>query len=426
MFLSTSDNHLSCTDAGKSPAGGGGNLQSAVVLRAGGAANKPWMPRIWSGITLGPWLKLLIRNRFRIAPSRWPMALLTTFFAFLITTPLAWIQRLIFGRRIRRQPLVKDPIFVIGHWRTGTTFLHELLVLDPDHTSPTSYQCFAPEHFLVSRRWLGRLVERLIPKQRPQDDMPFGFDLPQEDEFGLCLMGAGSPYSTLAFPNHPPQEQNYLDMEGLSPQQLAGWKDKLVRFLRSVALQTPKRLVLKSPAHLGRIATLLELFPDAQFVHIYRDPFAVFPSTLNLWRRFYRDQGLQRPRYEGLEEYVLHTFNRLYRAFGRAKSKLKPGQLCEVRFEELVVDPIGQMRRVYEELSLGDFDRLLPQLEQFVNSRRQYQPNRYDLPEFWRQRIVEEWGWFFDRYGYSKDPGLNREQPLTAEAAKEGRSSSPA
>src|SRR5687768_18104609 len=44
------------------------------------------------------------------------------------------------------------------------------------------------------------------------------------------------------------------------------------------------RSILKSPPHTCRVPTLLRLFPDARFVHIVRDPYAVYPSTLHLWR----------------------------------------------------------------------------------------------------------------------------------------------
>ena len=375
-------------------------LVGLVPKRVGGAQNKPWMPRIWSGIVLSAWLRLLWRNRFRIAPSRIPMALVITFLATFVNSPLGFLQRCIYGRRIRRTKISPEPIFVVGHWRTGTTFLHELLVADPRHASPTSYQCFAPSHFLVSRSWLGRLAERLAPRQRPQDDMPFSLESPQEDEFALCNLGAPSPYLTIAFPNHPPQDQEYLDMEGLTRFQIERWKRKLLHFLQSVTYASGKRLVLKSPAHLGRIRVLLEMFPDAKFIHIYREPLTVFASTMNLWRRFYRDQGLQRPTYAGLDTHVLETFNRLYRAFDRDKSLLGPRQLAEVRFENLVTDPLTELERIYRELDLGPFDLARPAVEKLLESRKDYKPNQFDLAPEIRKKVHDAWGWFAVRYGY--------------------------
>ena len=118
--------------------------------------------------------------------------------------------------------------------------------------------------------------------------------------------------------------------------------------------------MLKSPPHTCRIRVLLEMFPKAKFVHIVRDPYVIFPSTVNLWKRLYRDEGLQVPTYEGLEEHVFTTFTRMYDAFDRDRDLIGPGQFCEVRYEELVADPMEQMRRVYEELELGDFESVRP------------------------------------------------------------------
>src|SRR5262249_40574101 len=162
-------------------------------------------------------------------------------------------------------------------WRTGTTLLHELLALDEHHACPTTYQCLAPHHFLMTAGWLPRLLWFLVPALRPMDNMAAGWGRPQEDEFALCLMGQPSPYLTTAFPTRPPQDPEALAREGMAPRALASWKRTFLPLLRQVVLQSPgKRLVLKSPPHSCRIKVLLELFPDARFVHIVRDPHVVF------------------------------------------------------------------------------------------------------------------------------------------------------
>ena len=229
------------------------------------------------------------------------------------------------GRKIARTKIEHDPIFVIGHWRSGTTLLHELLVRDPRHTYPDTYACFAPNHFLVSGWWLKPCLKLLLPSRRPIDNMPAGWDHPQEDEFALCNMGVPSPYLTIIFPNHPPQCQEYFDFRGVSEPAVNRWKRALLWFLKCITLQNPKRIVLKSPPHTCRIRALLEMFPKAKFVHIVRDPYVLFPSTVNLWKRLYRDEGLQMPTCEGLEEHVFTTLTRMYDAFDRDRELDRSG-----------------------------------------------------------------------------------------------------
>ena len=321
-----------------------------------GSKDRPWIPRFWDGMGFSTWICLLVRNRFAVAPSRVPMAIIVTLVSLM--NSLFWlVQSALYGRKIAATDIEEDPIFVIGHWRSGTTLLHELLILDPRHTYPDTFACFAPDHFLVSG-WLFRpLLRLLLPAKRPMDNMASGWDRPQEDEFALCNMGVPSPYLTISFPNRPPQCDEYLDLAGLSPRRRERWKRGLMWFLKCVTLRQPKRIVLKSPQHTCRVKTLLEMFPRARFVHIVRNPYEVFPSTMNLWNRLNRDQGLQIPTGEGLEERVFETFNRMYEVFERDRRLIPAGQFCEVRYEDLVQDPVGQMRRAYEELALGEFRR---------------------------------------------------------------------
>ena len=169
---------------------------------------------------------------------------------------------------------------------TAKPALHELLIRDPRHTSPNSLQCFEPCHFLVTEGVFEKYGRVLLPDKRPMDNMAAGWDRPQEDEFALALLGQPSTYTDFAFPNSPPMWPGALDLSGLTPGQLAAWKRTLVRFLKAVTYRDPRRLVLKSPPHTARLPVLLELFPDAKFVHIKRNPYTLFASTTNLWMSF--------------------------------------------------------------------------------------------------------------------------------------------
>jgi hypothetical protein len=377
--------------------------QRKTVEQKSGSRDRFWMPRFWDGINLSGWVRLLARNRFAVGLTCIPMALIITF-SSLFNSFLWAVQAILLGRRIARTKIKHDPIFVIGHWRTGTTLVHELLALDPRHTFPDTYACFVPNHFLVSAWLLKPCLALLLPARRPMDNMEAGWDHPQEDEFALCLMGVRSPYLTLAFPNRPLQDQQYLDLEELSPEALARWKRALVWFLKCLTLRSPKRIILKSPPHTCRIKVLLELFPDARFIHLVRDPYVIFPSTIHLWKRLSRSQGLQIPKHRHLEEHVFNTLRRMYEVFERDRPLIADSRFCEVRYEDLVRDPIEQMRTIYERLELGEFDRVLPALQQYVDRQAGYQTNRYELTEETRAEISRRWASYIQQYGYSSEP----------------------
>jgi hypothetical protein len=331
------------------------------------------------------------------------VAVIVTFVSFCHTL-LTILQDCWYGPQIRRTIVRHAPIFIIGHWRTGTTLLHEFLILDERHTYPNTYQCLEPNHFLLTEDFFTRFVRFLTPTHRPMDNMKAGWTRPQEDEFALCMLGLPSPYLTIAFPNHPPQHSEYLDLEGISHRALATWKRIFFRFLQTLTFRDPRRLVLKSPPHSCRIKTLLEIFPDARFVHIVRDPYVVFPSTVNLWKALYRKHGLQTPTFAGLEEYVLSTFTRLYRKLEEGIPLIPPGRFHQVRYEDLVHDPIGEMEKLYDQLGLGEFDEYVPLLKEYLADNAGYETNRYDLTSQQRAEITRRWGPIIRRYGYEEEP----------------------
>jgi hypothetical protein len=360
---------------------------------------RQWAPRIWQGLDFFAWVKLAWRNRLAVDWKYGYMPVVITVVS-VGHTLLTIVERLIYGRRIARTEIREAPIFIIGHWRTGTTLLHELLVLDNRFSSPNTYECLDPNHFLLTEWFFQRCPRFLMPSRRPMDDMEAGWDRPQEDEFALCMLGQGSPYLKIAFPNRPNPDEAYFDLDTLPPRKLASWKGAFVDFIKRVTLKRPKRLVLKSPTHSCRINTLLELFPDARFVHIVRDPRVVFPSTVHLWKSLWSSHGLQQPDFRDLDEYVYRNFLHVYSRIETCKRLIDRSRFHELRYEDLVLDPIGQMQATYEQLGLGGFDVVRPAIEAYLKRHADYRTNRYSLPPEQLQEVERRWGDVIRRYGY--------------------------
>jgi hypothetical protein len=380
------------------------------------AKERQWMPMFWDGMNFPAWIRLLAKNHCRLSWQYWYMLPTVTAYSLFHSAYRGW-QWIVVGWLVRKK-IDHPPIFILGHWRSGTTLLHELLVLDERHTYPTTYECFAPNHFLVTEYVGARLLGFLLPKRRPMDNMAAGWYRPQEDEFALCNLGLPSPYLTIAFPNEPPQDQEFLTLEHVPPAELARWKRKFLRFLCEInhRAKRRKRIVLKSPPHTGRVKVLLELFPDAKFVHIVRDPFVVFPSTVHLWKTLYSTQGMQKPRFEGLEEHVFLIFEQMYERFEKDRQQIPPANICEIRYEDLVADPIEGVRRIYQELGLGGFDEARPALERFVAGTKGYETNKYrELAPELRSQIADRWRGYIEKYGYSREGG--RPAPAVAQTS---------
>lgn len=357
------------------------------------------MLKIWAGCTLPAWWSLLARNRFGVEARYLPEAVLYTLTATYHTI-LAGVHRCAFGRKIDAVRIEPDPVFILGHWRTGTTLMHTLLGLDPQFTFPTTSQCLNPSHLLLRthlERWITR---RNIPPRRPMDNMSLSSDSPQEDEFALCSLGLPSPYMKFAFPNNPVPYPESLSLDELPPALLEHWKQTFTRFLKQVAYLHGGRLLLKSPPHTCRIKVLLDLFPHAHFVYMVRSPYEVIPSTTHLWQTLYRTQGLQQPNFAGLEEFVFGTFDTFFERVELARPSVAAERFCEVRFEDLLAEPLQQLRRIYNHLGLGSFEKVRPAMETYLSSIENYQRHHWELRDALRGRITQRCSGYLRRHGY--------------------------
>jgi omega-hydroxy-beta-dihydromenaquinone-9 sulfotransferase len=378
-----------------------GNLAPTPTAPPHVLAKQPeWTPRIWNGCDFLSWIRLLIRNRFAIHPRYWYIAVIVTILS-LVNSLLRLAESVIFGRAVRNTTIDQPLIFLLGHWRTGTTLLHELMACDENLGYPNTYQCMEPNHFLLTERLFARWLRYLIPATRPMDDMEVALDRPQEDEFAMCLLGAASPLSTIAFPNRASGTGDQADLETVSPAAQRRWKRAFHWFVQKVAYKTGRRLVLKSPPHTARIRTLKEMFPDSMFIHIVRDPYVVFASTMNLWRTLYKAHGLQTPSYEGLEERVLSAFACMHEKLEEGKQALRPGQFYELRYEDLIRNPVAEIEKIYAHFRLPGFDACLPRLHSYLSAVKEYATNTYDITEEQRSRVTARWHDVIRRYGYA-------------------------
>ena len=373
--------------------------KSKYAKEVGGYKDRFWYPRIWNGMTLYPFTKLLIRNKFWIAPSRWCMALINYGCSF-IDSSLLGIQSLTVGGKIKQTEIDKPPVFIVGHWRSGTTFLHELFVKDPRHAFPNCYECFSPNHFVISEGIIPKVV--YLPNKRPMDNVDMSWTSPQEDEFALCNLGVPSPYINMAFPNNTKKDIEYLTLKTVSETGRKNWKDKLHWFMQALTYKYEgKRLVLKSPTHTARIALLRELYPDAKFVHIHRDPLTLFPSTVNLWQRLSVDNGFQHP-VKDWDEYVFHLFDLMYESFWEDTANLPENQFANISFKELTGSPVETMERLYSQLELGDFEPAREQLIPYCEAKKSHKKNKYEIDTELQNRILEHpvWKQYMEKYGY--------------------------
>lgn len=352
------------------------------------------------GITAGRWWRLLRENRFAVDPAYWHRAAVITL-ASLFNWLDARNEERFYAEAVRGTVVERPPLFILGHPRTGTTHLHNLVTLDPQFGFPNVYQVTYPHSFLSTEERRSRQFASHLPSKRLMDNVSLGADRPHEDEFALAISSLYSPMLAVNFPRHGEKYRRYLTFEGVPAEELEEWKRTMRWFVKKLTLKQRRRLVLKSPQHTARIRLLLELFPEACFVNIHREPYTVFSS----WR-YALDKAvwflfLQKPPAGNIDEDLLRDGKVIFDAYFDQRHLVPPGRLVDVAYEDLEARPVGVMREIYEKLGLAGFEALRPRLQAYLDTLQGYRKNL--LPELApdvKANVNREWRRAFDEWGY--------------------------
>jgi len=349
------------------------------------------------GLTLGEFVRLLRKHGFAVAPAYWPRA------AFMggmgvLNSVLAQYENRVHGQAVARTE-IRPPLFILGHWRSGTTYLHNLLATDRQFAYPNTFQVLNPHTFLSSERFSKLLF--IAPRTRMMDNAALNAGVPFEDEFATCGT-LHSPFLRWVFPREASEYEKYLTFRDVPEDEVAEWAAALVLFYKKLSWKYGRPLLLKSPPHTARIKLLLEMFPEARFVHIHRDPYVVFQSTRRQSLVSMGTMGLQHPDGHDMNAHIIRAYKAMYEAFFEEYELIPAGRFCEISFEDLERDPCGQVKEIYERLGLPGFDAMQPSLRRYVASIANYQKNEYpELPSPLRDEVARAWQLTFDRWGYS-------------------------
>jgi len=358
--------------------------------------------QVVQGFSIPVLSSILMKARFQV-DRRCMDKLAYLFLTGPVHTFLNLRERRLFTEKIEATKLQGPPVFLLGHWRNGTTFLHNLLCQDPNHTFPRNYQTIFSGSFLLGdvRKISDRFADRIPLKKRPMDNVAFGVSDPAEDDFIMASLTGISPYMRIMFPNTMGPEAGYTYPDFRSTREIERWKKAFIHLLKRLSLLENKRIVLKSPPHTARIKVLLELFPEAKFIHIIRNPYDVFPSNLRLWRDAFSLSFLQRVTPDQIVEMVLSTYVQMYERYHTEKSAIPGPNLVEIKFEDLEEDPLGQMRHIYDRLCLPGFDLFAPRVSRYLEGLKGYKKNAFEITPEMKRKIRERWSITFDIYGYN-------------------------
>jgi hypothetical protein len=321
--------------------------------------------------------------------------------------PFTFLQFLFFSQKINKTIISKDPVFILGHYRSGTTYLQKLMVSDKQFGFLTNYDALFANSNLLFGRKMQSVFQRLINTFKIKN--PFFHNSivllsepTEEDDYLMNKVSAYSAYWGLVFPkrwrewlNGSPQfmNQKYCN----------GWEKEYLKTIRYVTFKNNgKQLVLKSPPNTERISILLQLFPQAKFIYIYRNPYHMYYSIRNMWKRailsYYSVQEISD---EDLDEIVFDHFIYLIEQYEKDKKLIPEENLIEISYEELKADPFNIIREIYSKLNLAGFELTADDLLLQIEKEKEYQNFQFQFSDSTFKKIEERWGKYIQQWNYN-------------------------
>jgi hypothetical protein len=330
-----------------------------------------------------------------------------------------------------RRIAVREPVFVIGHARSGTSLLHELLARDGERFSTfLTYELFLPSILQkklvrglgrLDRAWLGGAVDRRIKRfedrafARGREMHPMSLTRPEEDEF-LFAASCASGVWVLLFPYWRELQSLYYTDE-----MPARRRRRLMRFYRGCVQRqlylngADKIHLSKNPTFCGKVESLIESFPDARFVVCVRTPYDTIPSLLKLVTRNWKAAHCAPDRLEDSRRVLAEQSFHSYRYPLEVLARHPETRHAVVDYRALVEEPKRTVEGVHRALGLALSPRYEKALEEEeARSKSHRAEHVYSLGEFGLEpgEIRARLGDLFDRYGWDPEPPPAPQRPM--------------
>ncbi len=307
-----------------------------------------------------------------------------------------------YDKHLKELPADMEPVFILGHWRSGTTFVHNVLAHDKHFGYTTTYQTVFPHLMMWGQPFFKKTMAWLMPDKRPTDNMELNVDLPQEEEFALSNM---MPYSYYNFWYLPHNMQEYSDrfltMETASAEEIQVFKETFLKLVK-ISLWNTKgtQFLSKNPPHTGKVKEILEMFPQAKFIYLMRNPYTVFESTRSFFNNTIIPLQLQKISPEEMENNILNIYSQLYHKYEEDKKLIPEGNLIEIKFEDFEADPLAMTERIYRTLNIPGFEEAQPDIAAYLNKKKGYKKNAYRYETRTVELVEKHWDFALKQWGY--------------------------
>ena len=358
------------------------------------------------GCRFDNWIRLKRSNP--ITEENRSQARLITAVSFVLGIP-AFLEWLIYYRPIKKTKLKKDPVYIVGYWRSGTTFLQNLLTRDPQFAWFDPVKTVTFNNCILMKHVLAAAQKKLLKGARPMDNLEYELDLPMEEVFAQATISTQAISHMLVFPDGG-NGVKYIETAFIDEQdesKIREWRKAYDYILKKVTyLYGGKQLLLKSPENTCRIGELKRCYPGAKFINIYRNPYKVVMSTINMFNKEMALFCLNDPAPEYvIEDVTIDLFVRIYKKAFRELEEMPEEDRIDICYEDFCKDPEGYVKEIYTHLGIDGYEQALPYFRSYLDSQKDYKKNVFHLEPRLRDKINAKLGFYFEHYGYEMQTG---------------------
>jgi hypothetical protein len=210
-------------------------------------------------------------------------------------------------------------------------------------------------------------------------------------------------YTGFIFPRNFDLYSNFLTFENM-PRHHKKWRKKYDYLVKMLTLgHKGKPLFLKNPVLSYRLRDILEMYPNAKFIHTYRNPYKVYSSTVKFFDGVFAIYTLQKWDKEKMKQDILDNFKLLYEYHDRDLDLIPKENIFHLKYEEFIKNPAEMMEEIYNYLKLDGWDEYKEHMIAYAESqKRDYVPNSHNTDDDVIRRVNEHWDEYREKYGYER------------------------
>lgn len=320
--------------------------------------------------------------------------------------PFTLVEEILYKKKMENSELKEHPVFILGYYRSGTTYLQRVLALNPKWANITLLQTVIPECSMTLGKpfmWFSKFIFKFIKIKNAYHKTEFDWNIVGEEDVAVTsLVCEATCYWGFMFPSKA--EEYFERFSYFGDKKKAGdielWKKEFHSVVKRFNfIFNNQQMLLKSPPNVAKIKELNELYPNAKFIFIYRNPYSVLKSVRRLWEINGKMNYQENPSPEKIDELTIKDFSQSMDRYYEYKSLVDPTRVFEIKYEEFIKNPETVLTNCWSHLKLSNPDVIKDMLHYMKDhqgegiTQHKFSEHDYELTEQHLSKYLKLWGY---------------------------------